>query len=67
MWKWVKKIVIKKAIAWLDDELDELIELANKKVDVPDMTEEEEQKHFDNLKKFGKELIIAFLDIWAKK
>ena len=67
MFKWAKKIVIKKVKIYLNENLDELVKQANKKIDIPDMTEEQEQKHFDNLKIFGKELIENLLDIWANK
>jgi len=68
MFKWVKTIIVKQAKKYLsDDFLDEQVAKINKKIDLPDMNEEQELEHFNRLKVLIKELIVHYLDSWAKK
>jgi len=68
MFKWVKKMIVSHVKKYLtEEELNKLIDSANEKIDIPDMTEEEELKHFNNLKVFARDLILNLLDNWAKK
>jgi hypothetical protein len=67
MFKWVKKLIIKKAMAYLTDEvIDPLIDDMVKKYD-SGLSDEEEKKHLINLKKFIRPLVTELLEKWANK
>ena len=68
MFKWVKKLVVSQVKKYLSDEfLDEQVTILNKKIDLPDMNEAQELEHFNKVKVLLRDLILHYLNSWAKK